>query len=130
MDAHTFYRRIREQLGPGEDEATERGTAAVFHALRDRLTPREADQVAAQLPALLKDVWTAGERVEREPTKLHRSEFLERIRQDAGLMTARQAEWLTVAVFSALKTQLSEGEAEDVVAQLPKDLKELWVEAP
>jgi uncharacterized protein (DUF2267 family) len=125
-----IYRRIREQLGPGEVEATERGTAAVFHALRDRLTPREADQVAAQLPALLKDVWTAGERVEREPTKLHRSEFLERIRQDAGLMTARQAEWLTVAVFSALKTQLSEGEAEDVVAQLPKDLKELWVEAP
>ena len=35
-----------------------------------------------------------------------------------------------MAVFSALKTQLSEGEAEDVVAQLPKDLKELWVEAP
>jgi hypothetical protein len=62
--------------------------------------------------------------------KLHRSEFLERIRQDAGLLTARQAEWLTVAVFSALKAQLSEGETEDVLAQLPKDLKELWVEAP
>lgn len=29
MDVHTFYRRIREQLGPGEVEATESGTAAV-----------------------------------------------------------------------------------------------------
>jgi uncharacterized protein (DUF2267 family) len=35
-----------------------------------------------------------------------------------------------VAVFSVLKAQLSEGETEDVLAQLPKDLKELWVEAP
>jgi uncharacterized protein (DUF2267 family) len=130
MDPHTFYRRIREQLGPGEVEATERGTAAVFHALRDRLTTSEADQVAAQLPALLKEVWTAGERIEREPTKLHRSEFLERIRQETDLSTTRQAEWLAVAVFSVLKAQLSEGETEDVLAQLPKDLKELWVEAP
>jgi uncharacterized protein (DUF2267 family) len=130
MDAHTFYRRVREQLGPGEVEATERGTAAVFHALRDRLTPSEADQVAAQLPALLQAVWTSGERRDREPTGFHRSEFLERVRQGASLTTARQAEWLTVAVFSVLKAQLSEGEAEDVLAQLPKDLKELWVEAP
>lgn len=130
MDVHTFYRKIREQLGPGAAEETERGTAAVFHALRDRLTPPEADQVAAQLPALLKEVWTAGERADRMPMKFRRSEFLERIRQEAGLATTRQAEWLALTVFSVLKAQLSEGEADDVVAQLPKDLKELWVEAP
>jgi uncharacterized protein (DUF2267 family) len=98
--------------------------------LRDRLTPQEADQVAAQLPVPLKAVWTAGERSDREPAKLHRPEFLDRVRREAGLATARQAEWLTVAVFSALKGQLSEGEAEDVLTQLPKDLKELWIEAP
>jgi uncharacterized protein (DUF2267 family) len=34
----------------------------MFHALRDRLTPPEADQVAAQLLALLKEIWAAGER--------------------------------------------------------------------
>jgi uncharacterized protein (DUF2267 family) len=36
---------------------------------------------------------------------------------------------LTLAVFGALKAQLSPGEADDVLAQLPKDLKEVWVEA-
>ena len=35
-----------------------------------------------------------------------------------------------MAVFAVLKAQLSEGEAEDVLTQLPKDLKELWVAAP
>jgi uncharacterized protein (DUF2267 family) len=36
---------------------------------------------------------------------------------------------LVLAVFAALKEQLSPGEARDVMAQLPKDLKELWDEA-
>jgi uncharacterized protein (DUF2267 family) len=36
---------------------------------------------------------------------------------------------MTLAVFAALKAQLSPGEAEDVMAQLPKDLKEPWMEA-
>jgi uncharacterized protein (DUF2267 family) len=35
---------------------------------------------------------------------------------------------MTLAVFGALKESLSPGEAEDVLAQLPKDLKELWAE--
>jgi uncharacterized protein (DUF2267 family) len=30
-------------------------------------------------------------------------------------------------VSKVLKEQITEGEAEDVVAQLPKDLKEMWV---
>jgi uncharacterized protein (DUF2267 family) len=43
--------------------------------------------------------------------------------------TPREARWVTLAVFAALKEQLSPGEAEDVLAQLPKDLKEVWTEA-
>ena len=35
----------------------------------------------------------------------------------------------SLAVFAALKEHLAPGEAEDVFAQLPKDLKELWAEA-
>jgi uncharacterized protein (DUF2267 family) len=36
---------------------------------------------------------------------------------------------MILAVFAALKEQISPGEAQDVMAQLPKDLKELWAEA-
>jgi uncharacterized protein (DUF2267 family) len=54
----------------------------MFHALRDRLTPPEADQVAAQLLALLKEICAAGERVDPTLMKLHRSKFLERVRQE------------------------------------------------
>jgi uncharacterized protein (DUF2267 family) len=101
----------------------------VLHALRDRLTAEEADQVAAQLPRELKEIWSEGDAVERQPLKMHREEFFERVKREAGLPSTRQARWSTLAVFAALKEQLSPGEAEDVLSQLPKDLKEVWAEA-
>jgi uncharacterized protein (DUF2267 family) len=129
MDPHTFYEMVRERLGQCDREDAKRGAAAVLHALRDRLTRDEADHVAAQLRGPLEAVWSEGESSERMPLKLNREQFYERVRGDAGLLTAQEAQWLTLGVFAALKGSLSPGEAEDVMAQLPKDLKEVWVEA-
>ena len=129
MTTQTFYRTVMDTSGDRNREAAKRATAAVFHALRDRLTPEEADQVKAQLPAELKNVWEEGERSERKPLKMDRDEFYERVKADAGLATTREGRWATVAVFAALKAQISSGEADDVLAQLPKDLKEVWTEA-
>jgi uncharacterized protein (DUF2267 family) len=101
----------------------------VLHALRDRLLPTEAAQAIAQLPRALKEVWKAGEVVGRKPIKMNRPEFYDRVRREAGLKTIREARFLTIGVFAALKEQLSPGEADDVCAQLPRDLKEVWEDA-
>lgn len=129
MSTLTFYRRVRDETGYDDREAVKRGTAAVLHALRDRLMPTEARQAAAQLPRGLKEVWSAGEMAGRRPTKLHRREFYERVRREGGLRSTREARFLTIGVFTALKEQLSSGEADDVLAQLPRDLKEIWEDA-
>jgi uncharacterized protein (DUF2267 family) len=129
MTTQTFYRTVMATSGDKNRDTAKRTTAAVLHALRDRLMPEEADQVAAQLPRELKEVWAEGEPGARRPLKTHREEFYERVRREAGLESAAQARWSTLAVFAALKEQLSSGEAEDVLAQLPKDLKEVWADA-
>ena len=129
MRAGAFYRMVMTTSGDDRRETAERVTAAVFHALRDRLTPEESDQVVDQLPAELKEVWRAGEKAERRPLKLHREEFFDRVKDETGLASRSEARGMTLAVFAALKEQLSPGEAEDVLAQLPKDLKEVWAEA-
>jgi uncharacterized protein (DUF2267 family) len=129
MNTVTFYRTVMTTSGKDSREIAKRATAAVFHALRDRLTPEEADQVAAQLSMELKGVWEQDKREGRRPAKLHRAEFFERVKQNAGLASAKEAHWMTLAVFAALKASVSPGESEDVWAQLPKDLKELWAEA-
>jgi uncharacterized protein (DUF2267 family) len=129
MTTQAFFRTVA-RTGRQEDRTVvKRATAAVLHALRDRLTTEEADQVFAQLPEELKEIWAEGEEAEREPIKMKHEEFYERIVQDAGLPSTREARWMTLAVFAALKEQISPGEARDVMAQLPKDLKELWDEA-
>jgi uncharacterized protein (DUF2267 family) len=129
MTTQTFYRDVMSTGPERSRELAKRATAAVFHALRDRLTPEEADDLEAQLPIELKEVWAQGEALPRVPTKLDRRAFLERVRVEAGLPLVRDAEWATLAVFAALKNQVSPGEASDVLSQLPKSLEELWIEA-
>ena len=129
MTTQAFYRTVARTGYQEDRRVVRRATVAVFHALRDRLMPNEADQVFAQLPEELKRIWGEGEEAEREPIKMNREEFCERVLRDAGLPSRREARWMILAVFAALKEQISPGEAQDVMAQLPKDLKELWDEA-
>ena len=129
MTTATFYKTVMAASGERDRERMRRAAAAVLHALRDRLTVEEADQAQAQLPLELKEVWAEGERVEQAPLRLSQEEFYARVQREAGLPSPREARWMTLAVFAALKEQLSPGEAGGVFAQLPKALKELWLEA-
>lgn len=129
MTTLSFYRRVIDETGQANREAAKAGSAAVLHALRDRLLPTEAAQAVAQLSRALKEAWKAGEVPGRKPIKMNRQEFYDRVRREAGLETIREARFLTLGVFAALKEQLSPGEADDVCAQLPRDLKDVWADA-
>jgi uncharacterized protein (DUF2267 family) len=129
MTTLSFYRRVIDETGQTDRGVAKVGSAAVLHALRGRLLPTEAAQAVAQLPRALKEVWKAGDVPGRKPIKMNRPEFYERVRREAGLKTIREARFLTIGVFAALKEQLSPGEADDVCAQLPRDLKDVWEDA-
>lgn len=129
MNAQGFYRQVLLQAGRPSLEDAMRVTAAVLQALRDRLTPDEADQAAAQLPRPLKLVWWRGDVEGRRPLKMHRREFYARVQREANLPSEREARLVTAAVFAALKEQLSPGEVDDILDQLPKDLKTVWEDA-
>ena len=129
MTAQKFYRRVLIEAGRPSLEDARRVTAGVFHTLRDRLTPNEADQAAAQLPRPLKLLWWDGEVESRRPAKMHQKEFYARVRVEAGLASEREARLATQAVFAALKEHLSPGECDDILTQLPRDLKSAWEDA-
>jgi uncharacterized protein (DUF2267 family) len=129
MKARQLYSRVSVEADIDSLEEARAATAAVLRALRDRLTPEEARHAAAQLPRELKRLWAGGPGPMLRPLKLHRREFLERVRVDASLKSLSQAEMVTDAVFAGLKEQLSEGEADDILAQLPRDLKSQWARA-
>lgn len=129
MRARQLYSRVSVEADIDSLVESREATAAVLRALRDRLTADEAHDAAAQLPRELRRLWASGPGPLRRPLKLRRREFLQRVRLDAGLTSLGQAEMVTDAVFAGLKEQLSEGESDDILAQLPRDLKALWVRA-
>jgi uncharacterized protein (DUF2267 family) len=109
-------------------------TYAVFQELRERITPKEAFDVASQLPADLQVLWLENERIEREVRRTHETEFVARVRYYANLESFEVAERGVLSVFATLQEALgspsgTEGEAWDIFSQLPKDLKKLWLTA-
>ncbi len=129
----SLIREIAQRLGC-EHRQAEGIAFAVLQELRDRLTPKEAADVAAQLPAQVKPLWLEQERPNRRVRRIHREEFIGRVRRRAGLESDAQAEKAVRVVFRGLQRLLGsatgkEGEAWDIFSQLPKDLKALWLEA-
>lgn len=99
---------------------------SVLHALRDRLTVDEAAQLAAQLPMLVRGIYYDGWDPSRLPQKTGREEFLQRVRQEFPYDVAGGTEQLVQTVLRALRQYITEGEWEEVRANMPKDLRTLF----
>jgi uncharacterized protein (DUF2267 family) len=72
----------------------------------DRLTAKEASDVAAQLPVRLRRLWREGERPERPPHKVHAAELIGQVRRSAALPDDREAERAVRGVFRSLRMLL------------------------
>jgi uncharacterized protein (DUF2267 family) len=133
MDDRTFTAHVATRLGCDQRRADEI-IFAVFQELRDRLTPGEAADVEAQLPVALKQLWQVSADPDRAVRRTHRPEFLAGVSAQAGILDRAGAERAVLAVFSGLQRLFRsptgrEGEAGDILSQLPADLKELWLAA-
>ena len=133
MTERKFVQEIADALRCDAQRA-EAIVFAVFRELSHRLTAAEVTHVASQLPTGLKRLWDAGERGDGPVEKIHRAEFVGRVRQHAVLPDDDEAERGVKAVFRALQHLLGsptgrEGEAWDIFSQLSKDLKQLWLDA-
>ena len=107
---------------------------AVFQELRDRLTPDEAADVKAQLPASLKMLWSSFDYPGRDVRRVREYQFVDEVGRMLGIADLSNAEEAVAAVFGVLQLALGslsgrEGEARHVFSQLPADLKELWLRA-
>jgi len=131
MNERCFVRQVAERAYCDERRA-ETLIFAVFQELRDRLTTKEAADVAAQLPLSLKMLWMSFDRPDRKVRRLHEGQFLREVARMAGLDDEGEAEEAVTAVFGVLQEALGsptgkEGEAWHVLSQLPTDLKRLWL---
>ena len=133
MNEMQFVRQVADRTY-GDERRAETLIFAVFQELRDRLTPSEAADVAAQLPSSLKMLWMSFDRPDRKVRRVHEGQFLNEIARMAGLEDAIEAEVAVTAVFAVLQEAFgsptgTKGVAGHVLSQLPADLKQLWLSA-
>jgi len=131
MNERTFMREVAARLHADEDRA-QAVAGVVLTELRDRLTVKEAADVAAQMPEDLRRLWNAVDRPVSGIRKVRAHEFVGRVRRLAALPDDVEAERAVRSVFGALQLLLgsptgTEGEAWDVFSVLPGDLKRLWL---
>lgn len=130
--ANLWLRELSTELGWADAKRTLVALRSVLHALRDRLPPDEAVQLAAELPLLIKGVYYDGWNPSNKALKVRsRSEFLEQIggALQRGVPNA-DAEEVTRAVLRLIAHHVSEGEMGDIRGILPSELAELLPAAP
>lgn len=99
----------------------------VLQALRDRLSPDEAADLAAELPMIVRGFYYEGYQPSRTPTKQRtRQAFFDTIRDKTRRIEALDPAVAVGCVFKLLSHRISEGEISDIRHVLPEELREMW----
>jgi uncharacterized protein (DUF2267 family) len=115
---------VAREFGTGNQAEAWRVLRVYLQVLRDRLTIDEAAQLAAQLPHLLRGVFYEGFDPGHQPEKIrHRDAFLARLGDRAGLGDPAEAARAAAAVTRVLRRHVTAGEIDDVLAQLPAEIR-------
>jgi uncharacterized protein (DUF2267 family) len=115
----------RELGGESRAEAW-RALRGYLQVLRDRLTLDEGAQLAAQLPQLLRGVFYEGFDPGNQPQPIRdREAFLALIAERARLDDPDEAAAVAAGATRVLRRHISEGEIDDVFAQLPAHIREV-----
>lgn len=132
-DATRFVTEVSRELdNEGNHQASIRIMTSVLHVFRDILTLEGSLHLISQLPLLIKGIYVSGWRLsvkERIKDKDHLIErlLLQNPRSGPGdFGTDEKALNNVMAITRVLQKHVSPGEIDDIKAQFPLELKELW----
>jgi uncharacterized protein (DUF2267 family) len=122
MTLDEFLYVVRDRGEYDSRDEAEQVSRAVLTVLANRITPGEAKDLSAQLPAPLS---SAAQPDDNRPDSYGVEEFCRRIAERVGGHT-RTAEWDASAVLSTVADAVSGGELNQVLSQLPSGYAPLF----
>jgi uncharacterized protein (DUF2267 family) len=117
---------MEDELLTADRQIAYHALRSVLHALRDRLSPNEASDLAAQLPTYLRGVFYEGWKPANKPEKFNLDEFLNRVASNYDAALPAEPLRFTEAVLAILEKRVSAGEMNDIRSTLPHDILQLW----
>lgn len=125
MQEDEFYGLVQENSHLDTSDRARTASEAVLETLGETLTGGQAEDVATQLPEALAGVI---EHAEHDGAGYDRNEFVERVseRLRGSDVEPSDAERYAQAVTDALAASLTQGELDDLKAQLDDDLTTMF----
>jgi uncharacterized protein (DUF2267 family) len=136
QEGNSFIKILAKELGhPDEIARTGIILRSVLHTLRDRISMGESLNLLSQLPMFIKAVYVDNWEYRDKPLPLKtREDFYNAVEKHQSLYGEKQFNWINSTaeivqtVLTTLGKYVSQGEFEDVISQLPVELKELFRE--
>jgi uncharacterized protein (DUF2267 family) len=122
-----FVNNLSGRTGLDDENATAAAACVLCH-LQERLTGDEAKDLGAQLPVRLRELLAEVCGPADVIVKYHKEQFVAVVARDLGIAEV-EAEALIRGVFGTVRSYISPGEADDVEAQLSKDMRSLWIQS-
>ena len=124
--SRVWLKEVVDEIGAPDELRSHLALKAVLQTLRDRLPVEEAVQLGAQLPELIRGMYFEGWVPAGKPIKYNRAEFVDAVRRYFLNLSGINHEDYIRGVFNVLRKHVSEGELNNVMDTLPKDLAELF----
>lgn len=134
QEGQSFVNELARELGhPEEIARTGIVLRAVLHTLRERITISESFHLLSQLPMFLKGIYADNWKFSEKPMDIStKEEFIAEVERHQQQYGEREFSWskpteeIIRIVFSSLGRYISDGEYEDVIAQMPENIKEIF----
>jgi uncharacterized protein (DUF2267 family) len=121
-----WLKDLAEELGSDEPDDAWRILHGFLPVLRDRLTLQEGAQLAAELTPLVRGVFYEGFDPGHQPAKIRDADtFIARIGERTGIADPEAAALAAAAVTNVMARHVAEGEIDDLLAQLPKPVRQV-----
>lgn len=133
-EGNTFMKAYAKELSLFEDhDQAGRILSTILHGIRSLISTEESLQLIAQLPMFLKAVYVNGWTIRTKKEKVKNMEdFINYLRTLSGntslidFYSDEIAEADVHSTFKMLRNYVSSGQMEDIIGQLPKQLKRLF----
>lgn len=137
QEANTFINKLSTELGhPDQEGKVGILLRSVLHVIRDSITISESLNFISQLPLFLKAIYVDQWKFHEKPPIKYNSidGFSGEVEKLQFQFGEREFDWnqstaeLIGTVIHSLGEYISPGEFEDIAAQMPKEVKELFLE--
>lgn len=116
-------------LSPSDASRALHALRAGLHAIRDRLPANEVLDLGAQLPTLIRGFFLEGWTLRTDPRQIRdRAGMIASVKRRLGPDPQLDPVDVLRAVIRLIVQHVSTGEVDDMIATLPRPIRELWHE--